>query len=118
MQRPAPRAYSVTDGRVVQAARIVAAYSSSEFGMSAGAESSGSSVSTSSGATSASAGLLSDRMPALSTASSGTASSAPAIPQTKRPVPIDEHDGERVQRHRAAEQQRLQHVALQLHHRR
>ena len=55
-------------------------------------------------------------MPELSTASSGTPSRAPGIPGHEQAGGDHPHDGQRVQCHGAAQQKRLQDVALELHH--
>ena len=57
-------------------------------------------------------------MPVLSTATSGTATSAPTMPASTTPAAIADDHRERVDRHRPAHDQRLQHVALELLHQR
>ena len=49
-------------------------------------------------------------------ASSGTAISAPTIPATMMPDGNGQQYGQRMQLDRPAQQERLQHVALDLHH--
>ena len=49
-------------------------------------------------------------------ANSGTAISAPTIPPTMMPIAIDDQHGQRMQLHRPSQKERLQHMALDLHH--
>ncbi len=58
----------------------------------------------------------STRTALLRKATVGTASSAPTMPASTAARGDGQHDGQRMDRHRAAHHQRLQHVALQLLH--
>ena len=56
-------------------------------------------------------------MPVLSTATIGTATSAPTMPASTTPAAIATITAKRMDRDRAAHDQRLQHVTLELLHR-